>query len=1236
MTPDAFQFLTDWTKCPHCLAQLHRSRCDACGFDLAGALGAELARLSTAAAQALAAGSPEAERFLTERAGLIARFAPTDWRGSTAEAGGPYGKPPTPAPPVPPPVSAPPGVAPVASHVPAPPAPRANGAGGAASQRASQWTPTTALAFAGSVLLCGAGIGFAFFLENLTALERVASLTGVAVLAGATAIRLRRSQINATGEAMGAVAAALVLLAWRIGTADFPLGPVGWSLTATALLLAVAGALHVLGRTLRVIVWRSTGLVAAPFAALLLAPAIEDVTGDGALGLALSWVTAALIAAGCRKLAVHTSERVVMEAITGLAAGVAFALALVAGTGAGPAAVHALIAVACLLAGPDHRRVWSVPAGVAFAAAGGCLAPVLLPFGPAEDLPGRSLAALTALVVTAVVAAVAASRKTRPEPPFLLIGSASVSAALGLPDLMPGVAHALTAVYLDGHGPSVAMVLAAWTPAASAALLAAAPRPRAMRTAAYWCAPQFAAAAAASTLTLPALPDWVSFTMLAVLGAALIAGSRFVSDRLAAHPRPQTAARMTLLIAGFPVLIALTSHTVGERPLIAAAGILVPALILLAGRSMPAPAWPWLTGAAQTYFLIDLGICVSWGLDSTLDRTAAVGVVAGLIALVLTLAPRPRTSTWAVSTGISAVALAAPAFGLMADRTWWGAAAALTLTIAAVAVTATRSRRLPAAVRAAGAATALVGSVLTMVPFLALITPGSASLWLLPLIGVVASGAAIAGATIRDRLPRSGPRLVGGTLILTAAALGVAAVLLAIIWPVTETATVLETAAILGTGGAAVATVRGGTRQAWWYMGGMTTIALWSALVWGEIGLAEAYTLPPAVAAVLAGGILTGKRREFLGLFGAGAGLAVLPPLILLGGHEANLARALELVAIGLVALVCATVFDHLRTGLALTAAGAAFGPLFAGLMIGQLRPVGSVFMADRTWPWFHELAPLQAYPSSLFTLAVAAGLIAAAGWAAAGWLIAAGTAPGSGWRRWWAMPALVAAALTPVTAVRFTWPVIGAMLAAMACYLALTLVAARFEATGRALLPPPWAIWLIAVAVGIAGWSPRQLRVECFALPLGLALFVAGLIVAGKVARYGAPAWTVTPGVAATLGPSTLAVGTDPLTWRAIMVLVLAMAFMLLAVRERWKPPVFVSAGSMILSLALVLARHGSVDILPWLLVLLAVGGSLLALALMFERRSRADAASVPSAGGPPPDAPANPAAVPPPASSN
>ncbi|MDR2348405.1 MAG: hypothetical protein LBD90_07320, partial [Bifidobacteriaceae bacterium] len=863
----------------------------------------------------------------------------------------------------------------------------------------------------------------------------------------------------------------------------------------------------------------------------------------------------------------------------------------------------ALVGGAALGVGKAPRPAWTTPAGLALAAAAASAGGGLAAGGP--DWPEQFVPiAAEALAAFALVAALIypAAKIDRPEPRRMFIGAVATAAGLGLPQLAAVFGRALlpevpTAAPLS--------VLAAWVPALAAASLVAIRRPRAFRAAAYWAAPWLAATALAGLFSAGGTPEAASFALLALEAAALAAAALWVPGRLAAHPRPRRAARVTLVSSALLLLLPLTTHTAGERPLIAAAGLVAPAVILVVGRAIGPWSWPWLVAVAYSYFLIDLSVCLPWALDPPLDRLGALGLVAGLVVVAATWSPRPKLPTWGVIAGLSALALAPSAASLLLERGWWGAAAMAAATAAAASATVSRRRPLPRSIRVVGAGLAVFAAALTAVPVLALVTPGSASVWLFPLIAIEAALAAQAGAALRARSDRPGAPAIGAALLASGAVLGLAAVGLSVTWPVTEAQTVFATAVILAAGAAAAATMPGGLRSAWWYMGTMSCVGLWSALVWGDVGVVEAYTLPPAVAATLVGGILSRNRPRYQGLIGAGLGLGIVPVLFLLGQPEAQLARTVELGAMALLALVCSSVFDHLRRPLAAAGAVAGLGPLIAGLMVGRLPSFPKGAWNRPPWPWFAELEPLSPYQSVLFGIACLLGLVAAACWAVAAWQLSADSR-GPRAARWWAMPALVAAALTPVCSMRFTWLVVAAMWLAMAACLALTVVAARLEAKDRLLLPPYWAVWLVALALGIAGWSTRQLRVECFALPLGLALFAAGLVVAGKVARYGAPGWAVAPGVAATLGPSTLAVGTDPQTWRAIGVLVLALAFMLAAVRFHWKPPVFVCAGSMVVSLGLALARHGNIHTLPWLAALIVVGGTLLAISLVSERRSK------------------------------
>jgi hypothetical protein len=365
---------------------------------------------------------------------------------------------------------------------------------------------------------------------------------------------------------------------------------------------------------------------------------------------------------------------------------------------------------------------------------------------------------------------------------------------------------------------------------------------------------------------------------------------------------------------------------------------------------------------------------------------------------------------------------------------------------------------------------------------------------------------------------------------------------------------------------------------------------------------------------------LVARHKSLRGLVIAGAWLAVIPSLVLVVSGADPVLRSVQLLALGIMALSVSAAFDRLCRLIAPAALASVAGLVALALMVGQIPPLLDGFEA---------FAPLRPYPTGLFIAVLVISLIAAAGLYAVGHLLA------ERGRNWWLLGALATAVAAPAASVRFTWPVVAIDWLAMACLLALTILAARERASlrlrwarrgpdytpGWPLLPPVWTLWLLAVAVGIAGWSTRELRVEVFALPIGLALFAAGWI---DRQWLRSPGLSLAPGVAATLGPSTLAIGTDPLTWRAITVLVLAVAFMTLGALRRWRAPTLVGAASMGLALVLVFSRHRDISEVPWLLALLVAGGCLMALAIYFELRTRggpkAASADQPTLTGQPP----------------
>ena len=262
---------------------------------------------------------------------------------------------------------------------------------------------------------------------------------------------------------------------------------------------------------------------------------------------------------------------------------------------------------------------------------------------------------------------------------------------------------------------------------------------------------------------------------------------------------------------------------------------------------------------------------------------------------------------------------------------------------------------------------------------------------------------------------------------------------------------------------------------------------------------------------------------------------------------------------------------------------------------------------------------PLLGFAWVVATATVSAGLLGFAGQAVR-WAVGLNRR----WRRvaasWRFAPALTVAAAGPVLAVRPGDPVVMAMWLACLVFLAITVASTLLRLRGRMILPPVWFCWLMALGVGIAGWSLRELRVEFHALPLGLTLLACGVL-AWRAAGRGTTlpdrswpigqadrTWAILPGVLATLGPSTLAIGTDPQTWRAILVLVMALATLLIGARKLWRPCLVTGIVDLAVAVLLVfVARRGAIDAVPWLIALVSAGGVLLGLAVYSERRQHA-----------------------------
>jgi hypothetical protein len=610
-------------------------------------------------------------------------------------------------------------------------------------------------------------------------------------------------------------------------------------------------------------------------------------------------------------------------------------------------------------------------------------------------------------------------------------------------------------------------------------------------------------------------------------------------------------ARAAALTGAFVVTGMLLILSWAARPT-AAAGALVVCALLLSLRGVLRPAThSWLVGAAYVYPLAVLGVVLAWLDLSTVAAICTVSAVASLVTIVVTLGARTSRAEWYVVLGVTAGPFAAGVVTVVFERTWWSAGAAAAMLVLELVLLLTARAGLSGVLRS-GAAFLLLPTASVMVTSAgAMILEVSGSPYVLPAtalaVSAVAGGAARVAGRIAARVPDGGPGLASGvhrSLERSALLTGAITVLLAYARPAAGPDVAVAVLLLLMAGTALVAR-EPGRRRVWLLVVALGLAALWTALAGGDVVLIEAYTLPPALGAVIVGVFLawrlgrTGSDAEgetgstvadrapatavthAWRLAAVGAVLAVVPSLLvhltrtepadwrafaLVGGAVIALgvAYALGLRAVRERFAVLGGSWTHpARRGLTAVAALAALSGVVESLQVAR-EPVSwlgfdrdvSPALPRLTW---YQGAPLGAPVEAGWVFAVGLGwallagalLIAAA---AVAQHSAAGRA--SPWLdRWGMAPGLVLGTLGAVANTRPVWGSIVALLALELVLLAVLVLVTR--RAGRAGVgAPPWLVWLCATAVAIAAWSPRELRVEAFSVMLG-----AGLIWSGAAA---------------------------------------------------------------------------------------------------------------------------------------
>ncbi|HWI31515.1 MAG TPA: hypothetical protein VNT50_08480, partial [Microbacterium sp.] len=579
-------------------------------------------------------------------------------------------------------------------------------------------------------------------------------------------------------------------------------------------------------------------------------------------------------------------------------------------------------------------------------------------------------------------------------------------------------------------------------------------------------------------------------------------------------------------------------------------------------------------------------------------------------------------NSWRAILAVTSVPFLIGVAQVVFERSGWTALSTGLIFLLALALVATKRDGLGIPLRLMAAAVLVPSLAVVAVCLGAQLLVGSGSPVVLPVIALIVALVLPSGRLIRAALvPRIGERdaalariAVEASTLLTA---GIA-VMLALVRDAAGLSTTLLVLVLLGVGGAATS-VWGGRRYGWWLAASAATGALWC--VWGIAGveLVEPYLVPPALGAALVGGLLTARGARGLPLYAVGLFAAVVP-LLVLAAVAGPSARTVALVAASWLFLVLGALLGRGDAESAGSRRSLSPVTLAIAVVAGAAGAVEGVRLGTG----------LDAAPAGmpLVVACLAIGVTGAVPAALAARALRAGSTSDSrvARTRWLYAPAFTYVAVAAWPAIQRDWFTIWTMWGLMVGLLVALVASALSGLRGRRWMPPVWFLFGLAFVTAVVAWSPRDLRVEWFSLPLGTALLLAGVLAmrigARGDAERGALTWAsweawpagwkgswavLGPGIVVMLSASVAATFTDPLTWRAILVIVLALAAILVGASGRFAAPFLI--GIVVLPIEnaiafLVQIGHG-IESMPWWITLAVVGAVLLIIAVTYERRA-------------------------------
>lgn len=1228
----AMLHLLDTRSCPVCeVDALVDRRCRNCGVELTDGLAAELWTASKSAAEALRTRQHVLDRVL--------RSAPRTANRPTAAAPQAAQSAPQPMPP-----GALAGTVSVA-------APR------------SSATVQSVLAVAGAGLFAVSALVFTFFNPDLTdraVRSLIVGLITLLFLGGAWLLARRRLQFSA--EAVGSLGMLFVALDVHAFSELSPSGVSPWALAAVGTLVSGAAMVVVAALAgIRSWLWIS-------LCGLALVPAMLGYAGgtasSGTIGhLGVAFVALALMAA-IPRLADRFDGRLQLERTTVATLQIA-ATAIVLGQmwfiGARTptafwltiTAVLIAVAVLAVLASRfSARSLWSAVAGAA-----GMAAAISVPF--AFDLGTGDGGGVWYHAVTPAVGAAALlvlnalaprwralARRAFLGGAFALAGvsaistvllavrlgaltvlsslAGSVSGARGLvpPDSVIAVVLGLGAMSAGLGAFSVITRRggAAWiddthNDVASAKLSAA------TGSIALW----LLVLAGLTIACLTAVPLWSRIAI--ALGLAMA-----VSGALVAVPRIRNAtlmARLPLLLGShFAVVLAIVSSLADERVAVWA-GIAIVATIAVIARPVPARVRFLHVGAGYAYALVIVAMALDQLGIGTLALLCLTTSVASIGAIAATFLQWVRPPAWYAILAVTGVPFLIGVVQVVFERSGWTALSTALIFLLALTLLLSRRAGLGVVLRAIAAGLLVPSLAVVVVCLGAQVLLGSASPVTLPVIALIVATVLPSTGLIASVLRARGIGAVDATaarIAVEASTLltGAIAVILALVREAAGLPSTFLVLVILGIGAAATS-FWAKRRYGWWVAAAAFTGALWCLWALARIDALEPYLLPPSLAAAAIALILTARGSRAVPLYATGLIMAVAPILVVLtvaGSGATALApwRGYGLVSASWLLLGVGVMLgrgageraESLRS-LRVPTLGVAIAAGSAGAIQGVRFGLGS--------------DPILTGGIPLVLLCVGIGMAGALPAAAAARAILSSVPDTSrpARTRWLYAPPALYVALASWTAIERGWFTIWAMWSLMLAYLVIVVVIAWRLRTRTTSLPPVWFIFGLAFVTAIVAWSPRDLRVEWFSVPLGVFLLAAGSGVlragrghrddsyrtGGTVSSWPAGwngSWQLlAPGLVTLLSASVVATFTDPQTWRAILVIVIALIAILVGSSLKLAAPFLI--GIIVLpveNVVVFMVQIGrGIESMPWWITLAVVGAVLLIIAVTYERRA-------------------------------